>query len=72
MALARDFGLDVIAEGIETPTMASALMDLGCQFGQGFGYAPALCAEEAEAYAIERGLAGPAPLSETASADASG
>lgn len=72
VALARDFGLDVIAEGIETPTMASALTDLGCQFGQGFGYAPALCAEEAEAYAIERGLAGPAPLSETASADASG
>jgi c-di-GMP-specific phosphodiesterase len=69
VALARDFGLDVIAEGIETPAAASALVDLGCQFGQGFGYAPPLCAEEAEVYAIERTVAGPAPLSDRSSAD---
>ena len=64
VALAQDFGLDVIAEGVETAEAAGALMALGCQYGQGFGYAPPLCAEEAEVYAIERTLAGPAPLTD--------
>ena len=60
VALARDFGLDVIAEGIETPAAARDLLELGCQYGQGFGYAPPLCAEEAEVYAVAHALAGPA------------
>jgi diguanylate cyclase (GGDEF)-like protein len=34
--LARKLGLDVIAEGIETPAQLSALADLGVERGQGF------------------------------------
>ncbi|MDA0159268.1 EAL domain-containing protein [Solirubrobacter ginsenosidimutans] len=34
--LARKLGLDVIAEGIETPAQLDALRDLGVEFGQGF------------------------------------
>jgi diguanylate cyclase (GGDEF)-like protein len=36
MALADDFGLDVIAEGVETEAAAQALLDLGCHRAQGF------------------------------------
>jgi len=68
VALAQDFGLDVVAEGVETAEAVGALMALGCQYGQGFGYAPPLCAEEAEVYAIERTLSGPAPLTDPSGA----
>ncbi len=70
VALARDFGLDVIAEGIETPATARALMDLGCQFGQGFGYAPPLSARAAEDFAVARALAGSVPPSASSGTDA--
>lgn len=36
MALADAFGLDVIAEGVETVAAARALLDLGCHRAQGF------------------------------------
>jgi diguanylate cyclase (GGDEF)-like protein len=36
MALADAFGLDVIAEGVETDAAARALLDLGCRRAQGF------------------------------------
>jgi diguanylate cyclase len=36
MALAQAFGLDVVAEGIETPVAARILLDLGCHRAQGF------------------------------------
>ncbi|MGY6588099.1 MAG: EAL domain-containing protein [Wenzhouxiangella sp.] len=39
IALARTFSLDVIAEGVETLEHAEALIQLGCQFGQGYGFA---------------------------------
>lgn len=35
-ALARSMNLEVIAEGIETEAQRVALMDLGCDYGQGF------------------------------------
>jgi diguanylate cyclase (GGDEF)-like protein len=35
-ALADTLGLQVIAEGIETESQCQTLMELGCQFGQGF------------------------------------
>ncbi|MGV8940798.1 MAG: EAL domain-containing protein [Lysobacter sp.] len=40
LALARALGMDVVAEGIETETQRRALIELGCEFGQGylFGY----------------------------------
>jgi diguanylate cyclase (GGDEF)-like protein len=36
IALADAFGLDVIAEGVETAAAAKALLDLGCHRAQGF------------------------------------
>ena len=39
MALAETLGLTVVAEGIELPEDASELMQLGCQYGQGYLYA---------------------------------
>jgi len=36
MELARTLGLEVIAEGIESPDQLAALRELGCEMGQGF------------------------------------
>ncbi|MGH8482338.1 MAG: putative bifunctional diguanylate cyclase/phosphodiesterase, partial [Nevskiaceae bacterium] len=40
MALATTLGLEVIAEGIETPEQRRQLIELGCVYGQGFLFAP--------------------------------
>jgi diguanylate cyclase (GGDEF)-like protein len=40
--LAHSLGLDVIAEGIETETQLEILKELGCEYGQGYLFAPAL------------------------------
>jgi diguanylate cyclase (GGDEF)-like protein len=39
IALAGALGMQVIAEGIETEEQHAALVDLGCEYGQGFLYA---------------------------------
>ena len=36
LELGHRFGLDVVAEGVETPAAARILLDLGCQRAQGF------------------------------------
>ena len=36
LALARALGMDVVAEGIETEEQRTALVGLGCEYGQGF------------------------------------
>jgi diguanylate cyclase (GGDEF)-like protein len=43
--LARSFGLDVIAEGIEVEPQRARLMELGCRAGQGFLFARPLTPE---------------------------
>ena len=45
--LARDLGLDVIAEGIETEEQLGRLRELGCRRGQGFLFARPVAGEEA-------------------------
>ncbi|HEX8233329.1 MAG TPA: bifunctional diguanylate cyclase/phosphodiesterase [Caulobacteraceae bacterium] len=60
--LGRDLFLEVVAEGVENAGMARQLMELGCDYGQGFGYAPALPAQEAEVYLNESYVDGAAPL----------
>jgi diguanylate cyclase (GGDEF)-like protein len=45
----RDLGLQVIAEGIELPRQLSALREMGCGYGQGFGVAKPMGASGVEA-----------------------
>ncbi len=40
LGLAEDFGLAVVAEGIETAEQERILMDLGCRLGQGYLFGP--------------------------------
>jgi diguanylate cyclase (GGDEF)-like protein/PAS domain S-box-containing protein len=46
VALAHSLGLSVIAEGIECPDQLTHLRSLGCEFGQGYLFSPALSAED--------------------------
>ncbi len=36
VTLARNLGMDALAEGIETPEQLAIVGDLGCSFGQGY------------------------------------
>lgn len=40
MAMSRNFGLEVVAEGIETAPQAELAREIGCDLGQGFFFAP--------------------------------
>jgi diguanylate cyclase (GGDEF)-like protein/PAS domain S-box-containing protein len=46
LAIADTYGLDVVAEGVETSKQAEVLRSLGCQKGQGFHFARPMPAEE--------------------------
>jgi EAL domain-containing protein (putative c-di-GMP-specific phosphodiesterase class I) len=50
--LGETFGLNLVAEGIQTRGQRDALMALGCRQGQGFLYSRALPAAEASAYIL--------------------
>jgi len=67
VALGRDLSLEVVAEGVETASLARQLLSVGCHYGQGFGYAPALPAQEAEVYLNESLSDGVAPIKTVAS-----
>jgi len=47
VALAKDLGLTVVAEGIETEEQRQRLQNLHCEFGQGYLFAKPLPAKEA-------------------------
>lgn len=47
MALAKDFGMSIVAEGIETTEEIAALRALECDFGQGYLFAKPLPVEQA-------------------------
>jgi EAL domain-containing protein (putative c-di-GMP-specific phosphodiesterase class I) len=47
--MAHSLGLPVIAEGIETPAQLRRLRALGCEFGQGHLFSPALSAADTAA-----------------------
>jgi diguanylate cyclase (GGDEF)-like protein/PAS domain S-box-containing protein len=49
VAMAHSLGLPVIAEGIETPAQLRRLRALGCEFGQGHLFSPALSAADTAA-----------------------
>ena len=50
VAMADSLGLEVIAEGIETPAQRKVLMALGCKKGQGFLFGPGRPAAEWQAH----------------------
>ena len=45
MGLAASFGLNVVAEGVDTSLAAEVLMDLGCRYAQGFLFSRPVQAE---------------------------
>jgi diguanylate cyclase (GGDEF)-like protein/PAS domain S-box-containing protein len=55
--LAHKFDLTTVAEGIETAEQAQHLTTMGCQFGQGHFFAPALDAEGARKFITEGNFA---------------
>ena len=46
VALGHSFGLEVVAEGVESPEVAAKLADMGCDFAQGFHYAKPLSPQD--------------------------
>ncbi|MFF9275501.1 EAL domain-containing protein [Streptomyces griseosporeus] len=59
--LADTLGLEVIAEGIETPEQERLLADIGCRYGQGFLFARPMTVEQSEAVLHHRNGARPEP-----------
>ncbi|HLG59291.1 MAG TPA: EAL domain-containing protein [Vicinamibacterales bacterium] len=47
VALAHTLGMDVVAEGVETAEQAARLIELGCEYAQGFHYSKAVDAAAA-------------------------
>ena len=45
ISLGKSFGLDVVAEGVESPEHGLELMGMGCQFAQGYGISKPIDAE---------------------------
>ncbi len=56
-SLARNLGISIVAEGIETPAQLAVLQTLDCQFGQGYLFAKPLTAAEAAQFPRATGTA---------------
>src|SRR5205085_4841301 len=61
LLLAQNLGMDVVAEGVETEAQFAALRKLGCEYGQGYLFAPALTAEAATEMIAHSAPARPTP-----------
>ena len=48
VTLAENLGMDVIAEGVETPEQLALLRSLGCQYAQGYYFSKPVEAQAAE------------------------
>jgi EAL domain-containing protein (putative c-di-GMP-specific phosphodiesterase class I) len=48
ITMAKDLGIEVVAEGVETPEQARKLLELGCHRAQGYLWAKALPLEDLE------------------------
>lgn len=51
--LGRNLGLTVVAEGVETPEIATRLQDLGCDIAQGFGISRPIPLDTLQAWLAE-------------------
>jgi c-di-GMP-specific phosphodiesterase len=56
--LGQDLALEVVAEGVEDQAAARRLRDLGCDYGQGYGFSQALSPADAQAYVESCDLGG--------------
>src|SRR5436305_7418444 len=54
VTLAHQLGMEVVAEGIQTPEQRARLRGLGCEYGQGFHLSHPLPADEAELLLMRR------------------
>jgi len=63
--IAEEFGLKVVAEGIETQAQASQLSALGCELGQGYFYSQAVNKRDAAEMMLKcaQGIAAPKAIS---------
>ncbi len=50
LALGRDLGLDVVAEGVEDMAAAKRLLEMGCGLGQGYGFSKPLRLADAQTF----------------------
>jgi diguanylate cyclase (GGDEF)-like protein/PAS domain S-box-containing protein len=71
IGLARKLGVHTVAEGIEQTDQASTLVDLGCDYGQGYligrpAIHPDLSDRQLDGLGVALGLDGPAALEKTA------
>ncbi|HWT03921.1 MAG TPA: EAL domain-containing protein [Pyrinomonadaceae bacterium] len=53
IGLAQNLGMDVVAEGVETPAQVLTLKALGCEYGQGYFYSKPLDYQRAEQFICE-------------------
>ncbi|HJU55042.1 MAG TPA: EAL domain-containing protein [Pyrinomonadaceae bacterium] len=53
VGLAQNLGMDVVAEGVETPEQVETLTALGCEYGQGYFFSKPLDYQRAEQYICE-------------------
>jgi diguanylate cyclase (GGDEF)-like protein/PAS domain S-box-containing protein len=53
VGLAQNLGMDVVAEGVETPDQIVTLKALGCEYGQGYFFSKPLDFQRAEQYICE-------------------
>ena len=53
--MARDLGLQVVADGVETPEQRGAALRAGCDLGQGEFLQPALSAMEVTVFRATQG-----------------
>lgn len=53
VGLAQNLGMDVVAEGVETPEQIATLKSLGCEYGQGYFFSKPLDFQRAEQYICE-------------------
>ena len=50
VGLAKNLGMDLVAEGVETPGQIEALKSLGCEYGQGYFFSKPLDFQRAEQF----------------------
>jgi diguanylate cyclase (GGDEF)-like protein/PAS domain S-box-containing protein len=61
ISLAHSLGLDVVAEGVETPSQLNFLCALGCDVGQGYHFSRPLPSTQIEAFLRSDAFAGTLP-----------